>query len=138
MKPTLRVCLDWCIANKQQLRRYVIVGASSFVIDAGIFEIVRRLGVWYILATVISQSCAITYNFLLNKHWSFKSEGRGHREFIRYLLLVGWNNLFQVVFLALAVEIIHLPHLLAKVLGAGLVVSWTFLLYRLWVFKSER
>ena len=126
------------MANRRQLRRYIITGLTSFIIDAGIFETVRRLGVWYILATIISQTCAITYNFLLNKHWSFESRGQGRAEFIRYLILVGWNNLFQIAFLVLAVELIHLPHLVAKVLAVGIVVSWTFLLYRFWVFKSER
>lgn len=121
---------------RKEFIKYALVGASSFLIDVGLLSIlVEGVGVWYLAASVITQTVAIVYHFSLNRAWSFRSNGRITRQGIHYGLLLGWNYLFTTGGLYVGVEYAHLHYLLVRVLTSALQVSWNFFLFKYVVFK---
>ena len=56
-----------------QLFRYVLTGASSFLVDFLLLFLLEMLGVHYLPAAACSFAVGITCNFLLTKYFAFKS-----------------------------------------------------------------
>ena len=56
-----------------QLFRYVLTGASSFLVDFLLLFLLEMLGVHYLPAAACSFAVRITCNFLLTKYFAFKS-----------------------------------------------------------------
>ncbi|HZQ29888.1 MAG TPA: GtrA family protein, partial [Patescibacteria group bacterium] len=76
MLSTFKVAIILGILDKQRFVKFAIVGATGFVIQTAVFEV---LGVFTKIlspsvATVIGGELAIISNFTLNNVWTFKEE----------------------------------------------------------------
>ena len=56
-----------------QLFRYVITGASSFLVDFLLLFLLELAGLYYLPASAVSFLVGISCNFLLTKFFAFKS-----------------------------------------------------------------
>lgn len=73
-----------------ELFRYAAVGTSGLVIDLFVLALLHEvLGVPLLMANPVSFSVACSSNFLLNRHWTFRSRGRRHVAVGGGLFLVG-------------------------------------------------
>jgi putative flippase GtrA len=62
-----------------ELLRYAAVGTSGVVVDLLVLALLHELlGVPLLMANPVSFSAACSTNFLLNRHWTFRS--RAHRH----------------------------------------------------------
>lgn len=118
--------------------RYVFVGFSTFCIDFGLLFLLH--GFWNInlvVATSIAYWASITYNFTFNRWWTFNNTDRQNlrKNLTGYLLLLGFNYLFTVIFVKLASN--HINYGLAKVIAVAIQVSWTFPIYKYVVFSKK-
>lgn len=135
--------------NKNFLQ-YFIVGCSAFVLDFLTLIFFREvLGMHPVAAVALNQILAVTYVFLLNKYWSFKSTGQTGRQVIRFFVLMTFNYLFAIfwmwfftkhVTVNLHVElwgkVRDLWYLLVRMVNIMLSVSWNFFIYKFWVYKK--
>lgn len=119
--------------------KYAIVGVSGFAIDMSLLLILVE---WFHLepkiAVIINYPIALGFNFLMNKHWSFGSNGESHKELARYLSLAVWNYLFAVSAMYFGNEVLGLPYLLVRVASIACMVLWNFLLFRFWVYRENQ
>ncbi len=126
-------CYFW--GHRITFIKYVLVGSSSALIDIGGFALLFYLGFYYILAAVISQACALIYNFSLNRTWSFKCKEHMKRQMVRYAIMVSCNYTLALILLYVGVDIFGFHEVLTKVGISMIAVCWNFILYRQWVFK---
>ncbi len=120
------------------LVRYIFVGGSSFVIDFGLLVLLHgHFAINLAVATTISYWVAIVYNFTLNRQWTFsakdKTDLQKHLAF--YLILLGFNYVFTLVFISLASH--HIHYTLAKILAVAIQTTWTYYVYKTRVFVSS-
>ncbi len=116
--------------------RYLFVGGSTFIIDFGTLVMLHGvLDVHLAVATTIAYWLSITYNFTLNRSWTFSSSEQEslHRHAVMYGVLLGFNYLFTLIFVGLASRYMHFG--LAKTLAVIIQVSWTYQIYKKVVFK---
>jgi putative flippase GtrA len=135
-----------------QFARFGVVGAVGFVVDFGIFNILRAT--WLsptqnhegpIWAKVISTCVAIIVNWMGNRYWTFRNEQRRHpvSEGVEFFVV-------SLVGLGIGLGCLWVSHYLlgltspladnisANVIGLGLGTLFRFALYRLWVFSPKR
>jgi len=135
-----------------QLARFGAVGAVGFVVDVGLFNLLRVTvlapehvhegPVW---AKVISTSVAIIVNWIGNRYWTFRKEVRRHpvSEGIEFVVVslggmgIGLGCLW-ISHYALGYTSQLADNISANVIGLGLGTLFRFTLYRLWVFKPGR
>jgi putative flippase GtrA len=135
-----------------QFARFGVVGAIGFVIDFAVFNLLiatvlstETLHEGPLLAKVLSTSIAIVFNWLGNRHWTF----RAHRG--RQLLREGVEfAIVSVAGLLIGLACLWVSHYLlgytsrladnisSNVIGLGLGTLFRFTLYRLWVFAPHR
>jgi putative flippase GtrA len=68
------VSLDRPRAKREMTRfmKFIVVGSIGAIVDFGTFNILNGLlGVWSVLASVLSFSAAVTSNFLWNRFWTY-------------------------------------------------------------------
>jgi putative flippase GtrA len=62
--------------NWFQLFRFSLVGGSGYVVNLAVYSaLVYVLDVHYLIAATLAFCVAVTNNFLLNRHWTFKATG---------------------------------------------------------------
>jgi putative flippase GtrA len=117
--------------------RYVAVGGTTFMIDFGVLVLLHGvLKVNVLIAASISYWLSILFNFLVNRFWTFsaneKSELGRHVAF--YLVLLGFNYLFTIAFLAFA-DHIGLHYTVGKIIAVAIQMSWTYVIYKKVIFR---
>ncbi len=125
---------------KTQFIRYFITGLSGTVLDIGSLYIFKSLLGWRaVIAVMINQLLVIAYVFTLNKYWSFKANGGiTHKQFIRFVLVMGMNYIIAVSWIWFWHELFGYNYLIARLVNIILAVSWNFLLYRYWVYATPQ
>lgn len=117
--------------------RYVFVGGTTFILDLSLLVLLHGLAhVNLAVATSIAYWLAIIYNFALNRWWSFSaSQNSSLRKHLPpYLLLLGFNYLFTVLFVGFFSRYMHYE--IAKVIAVPIQMIWTYPLFKR-IFKAE-
>lgn len=124
---------------KQEFLKYFAVGISSMLLDiASLSFFVRVLDVYSVTAVAINQIIVITVSFLLNYKWSFQSGERKRDALPRYVAVYGLNYVIAIVAMYVFSDRLGIMAELVRIVNIALSVSWNFLLYRLWVFRSHK
>lgn len=122
---------------RRQFAKYFIVGISAVILDIGSLFLLKQYAhmrpVW---AVVVNQIFLINYVFFLNKYWSFRSKEWAHKQAVRFLIVCAFNYVFSIAWMYLFNEKFGVNYLVARTVNIALAVSWNFLLYRYWVYKS--
>lgn len=119
--------------------RYLVVGGSTFVMDFGLLFLLHgKARVHLAIATSLAYWISIVYNFLLNRSWTFSARDKSdlRRHLSTYLVLLGFNYLFTVVFVSLVSH--HLNYLLAKAIAVAIQMTWTYFGYKNYIFTSKQ
>ena len=121
---------DW-----MQLVRFLVVGASGYVVNLAIFSIALLLGAHYIPAAIIAFIVAWMNNFMLNRYWTF----RAHAEAMvgqgaRYLAVSVVALIANLIILQLLVDA-GLGETLSQAIAIVLVTPLSYLLSRRWSFR---
>jgi len=120
--------------NWEQLAKFGVVGATGYLVNLGVYVLLRRAGVHYIPAAMGSFVVAVANNYAWNRVWTFRRQ-RGHMAYqgLRFLLVslvtLGAN-------LALLYGLVHagLGKLPAQAIAIVLVMPLNFLGNKLWSF----
>ncbi len=127
----------YIINARKQLFRYAVVGTSGFGLDfLTLFAFTTYAGLNPTIAVIYNQAITLSYNFTLNKLWSFENKTMPHKQLVRYLTLAAWNYIFSVGAMYILNELFGMHYMLARLLSVLVMVSWNFLLYRHWVYAE--
>jgi putative flippase GtrA len=151
------------VAQREGVRQFVkflIVGASSTVIDFAIYLLlieglhlqshVGSEDLGRMLAQSISFAVAVTNGFFWNNKWTFKAGGveGAKKRYAKFVLtnLVGLSLNLSILYVvskavppALSSLLHHYLHdpegLIGKLVATAVVVFWNFTASKLWTFK---
>lgn len=130
-------------AKLAQLIRFAIVGGFNTALDfALLFLFVYVLHMDQYLANILSTGICLVISFMLNRKWTFRSEGNQTRQFVLFLIVTllglwGVQTLLIWATSALLGSWLSGPVLLfvAKLVATGGSLVWNYLLYDRIVFK---
>ncbi|WP_040788764.1 GtrA family protein [Nocardia paucivorans] len=138
----------------RELIKFAIVGATTFVIDSGIFYVLK----WTVLAEkpvtakVIAGVIAVIASYILNREWSFKNRGgrERHHEALLFFAVSGVGVVLSFLPLYLSRYALHLQQptvsftvenvadfISAYIIGNLLQMAFRFWAMRRWVFPDE-
>jgi putative flippase GtrA len=125
--------------NWFQLVRFSIVGGTGYVVNLAVYSLlVAAADFHYIPAAVLAFCVAVTNNFLLNRHWTFRAtDGSAAFQAPRFLMVSVVALAFNLLVLELLVgvaDIAEIPGQAAAVLAA---TPLNFVGNKLWSFRFE-
>lgn len=150
LPPTAR---ELALRNRE-LIKFAIVGATTFVIDSGIFYLLK----WTVLADkpvtakIISGVVAVIASYILNREWSFKNRGgrEKHHEALLFFVVSGIGVALSNIPLWISSYVFDLRQpavsfateniadfVSAFVIGNLLQMAFRFWAMRRWVFPDE-
>jgi putative flippase GtrA len=129
-----------------EVAKFGTVGALAFVIDIGLFNILRAtvLTDSPLTAKGISAIAATGFAYLANRHWTYRDRARtGYgRETLMFFatnaaaLLIAWACLATTHYL-LGLDSQLADNISGNVIGVALGTLFRFWVYRTWVFPEE-
>jgi putative flippase GtrA len=132
-----------------EVAKFGIVGLAAFVVDVGVFNLIRfhsttaRLYDKPITAKIISTIVATIVAYLGNRFWTFRNRDRvGYaREYAMFFLLNGVGLAISLACLGFSHYVLKLTspladNISANVIGLGLGTMFRWWAYRRWVFPE--
>jgi len=129
-------------STRQELVRFVVIGAAGFIVDAGTLLIaIKFAGFDLYSGRVLSYLCAATFTWICNRYFTFTAADR-RAPFIQWLRFLGANAIGGIVNYGVYVLIVTFTQAGAAypVLGvaagsvAGLIFN--FAISKYWVFRT--
>lgn len=127
-----------------EIGRFGAVGAVAYVVDVGVFNLLRfgvELGP--LTSKTIATVAAVTVAYFGNRHWTWRERQRHgfRREYALFAVVNGAGLLIQLACLGFAVYVLELTGQVAEnvagnVVGVGLGTLFRFWAYRTWVFPQ--
>lgn len=121
-----------------QFVRYFCVGGISALVDWSLFYALHLMaGYHYITAAAVSFVLSVIINFFLGREFVFRKQCKFNVN-IEALCIVAMNTiglLFDLILISLAMELIHVHPVAAKIGATGLVFIWNFSLRRWWLYR---
>lgn len=122
---------------RKEFSKYAVVGISSFLFDIGSLILLKEyVGFSPVVSVVVNQAVILSYNFTLNKYWSFHNKAIPHKQLVRYLTLAAWNYTFSVGVMYVFHHVMGYDYILVRIGSIAVMVSWNFLLYKYWVYTD--
>ncbi|MCU1411403.1 MAG: GtrA family protein [Rhodoglobus sp.] len=135
-----------------QLARFGVVGLIGFVIDVGVFNLLRAtilepsvIHEGPFIAKVISTCLAIAANYVGNRYWTFGATKREQvvREGVEFVIVSVGGTLLTLACLwishyALGFTSVLADNISGNVVGLALGTVFRFAFYRSWVFHPSR
>lgn len=125
-----------------QFVAFGIVGISNTAISYCAYYICIKLGVYYILASILGFFVSVTNSFFWNNRYVFKKSDNENRSILKsYIKTVLSYSLTGLVLsnilLYIGVDILHFSKLVVPLASLLITVPLNFLLNKFWTFNKK-
>ena len=151
--PGSRVPLRALLDRYAELVRFAVVGAGTFVVDTGLFVLLKTtvLEPKPVTAKIVAVTVATVVGYLANREWSFRARGglARPREATLYFVVSGVALLVNAAPLGVSRYVLHLavPYVStfteqvadlvsAQLVGTVLAMGFRWWAFRRWVFPA--
>lgn len=111
-----------------------LVSILSYYLLSLIFDIENNF--FFILINILSWFCAVTFAYLTNKKYVFKSYNKKTLEFIKFILSRIITLLIEIFGMYLFVKVFIFDDLVSKIIMQIVIIILNYLLSKLIVFKK--
>jgi putative flippase GtrA len=133
---TLFTALSPTRSHEHRIARYLLVGAVSFLLDAGsIWLGYRVVHLPIAMATSLGFIAGLAFNFTASKMFTFRVRSDIRGQTLRYAVLLAVNYLTTLVIVS-ASELWGPGYVVGKICAAGLVTTSTYFVLGHWVFVT--
>lgn len=125
------------LASLGTLGRYALVGCSGLLVHLSVLTILVEGAHWPVLAaTTLGFAAAVCTNFVLNRHWTFRSAERNVRlQFVRFTAVSLCGLAINTLGMGVLAGWAHWPYVGAQMVTLLMVWLWNFLANTYWSFQ---
>jgi len=127
----------WRHQTTRQFARFCLVGLANTFVDFLVYLFLSRvIGLYFLVANLISVGIAMSSSFIFNKYWTFKNRENNHKiQFAKFTLV---NIVYFILNNSIVFGLVHFAHigdLPAKVVAVGVGIFWNFGANKWWTFR---
>ena len=137
----------WNWAMSVRVINFMIVGGLGFIVGTGLvyYPITWALHhvsganeIYYLPALIPSSLVSISWNYWMNKHWTFKDKKSESVSYLRYLSMALSTIVFDIALLFVFVHYVHLFYLVGLVLATVCMFLLRYLIANKWIWRLQR
>jgi dolichol-phosphate mannosyltransferase len=126
----------------RQFTKFCLVGLAGVAVNLAVFySLMNVFGIWYILGAGFAFVAAVTWNYILNRIWTFKNEFKPTSQifnsYLRFIIVSLVGLTANLALLYVFVEDLHINYILSQVLAISVVSVWNYYGSRIWVFRQN-
>lgn len=126
-----------------QFIKFCFVGGMGTLLNLFIlYTSVEFFRIWYIYGAAIAFVVVITFNFTLNKFWTFRDKKKASNvvmgQYMKYVVIGGTGMGINIFSLFILVEFFHIWYLMAEIIAIIIATLWNFEGSRYVVFGIKR
>jgi len=123
--------------NRKELTLYIIFGGLTTLVSILTQYLADFLGANTVIATTISWICAVTFAFVVNKLFVFKSKAKWFRQAAAFCGARLTTYFLELGFMLLTVEVLLMNMHVMKVIAQVFVLAGNYLISKYFVFKKS-
>ena len=124
-----------------QLRRFIVTGVSTVIVDILIYSILINLGLYLSFSKAIAFVSGTIYSYFINKKWTFKAIG-GLKIFLKFIFVylislninISVNDYVINSFINKNFKSIFIAFLISTLFSA----TFNFIFLKKYVFKKKK
>lgn len=120
--------LQALLTELHQLARYGLVGVASNALLYCLYLLALKIGLAPSVATGLSFGFGTAFSFVLNRAWTFKSQGARQSDLVKFLIAYGIGFLFTIAAIRLLTR--WMPPELAQLPNIALTAVLIYMLLR--------
>ena len=127
--------------SKKEIILYIIFGIITTIINIGLFYILNKIGLKYIIANLIALISAKFAAYLCNKFFVFKKKCKNKKELTKEILLfIFWRGISMIIDfigLIILIEVFSFDKMIGKTLITIVVIIINYFACKNRIFKIE-
>lgn len=126
--------------KNKEIINYIIVGVLTTLVSIGSYAVLRLIIDYYLIASILSWICAVTFAYVTNRIFVFESKDKNIiLEFNKFVFSRLLTLLIETSTMYLLVSIIHLNDMFSKILVQFIIIVLNYIFSKLFVFsKNEK
>jgi len=123
-----------------RLVKYVFSGFAGMATNVVIlYLLTSKLGVWYLLSSIISFSTSVFVSFALHKNLTFNdlTHDKTDKKFLMFVVVALTNLMINTLLLYCLTDLVGLYYILSQIIASVLIATWSYFLYHWLVFDVD-
>ncbi len=122
----------------EEIINYVIAGALTTLVSILSYYLLRFIIPYYYVNTTLSWILAVSFAFIVNKKYVFKSkENNILEEFIKFIGSRITTLLLEILLMFILVSLLKVNDMIAKLMLQVVILILNYILSKLYVFKKR-
>jgi putative flippase GtrA len=138
----LKQLIDQYFVGHDKKLRFLIAGAINTAVGLGVYPLLywslQPMGAGYLEVLIISQILCITFSFITNKYYVFKSKGNLKKEYFKFFAFHGFYFVLNLVCLPILVETMKINPIISQTLFSVAVIVTSYFWHNAVTFKSVK
>lgn len=127
------------ISRHQKKVRFLMAGGFNTIIGLSVYPalyiLLSKFGFGYIEILIPAQIIAITFSFVTNKYFVFKTIGNLKAEYLKFIVFHGIYFFLNLIFLPFFVEIFGMSPILSQIIFSIFVIMLSYSWHTYITFK---
>lgn len=138
----LRQSAQTLIHRHEKKLRFLIAGGLNTVIGLSVYPILyyflEPLGVGYIQVLLLAQIICITFSFISNKYFVFKTKGNIKKEYAKFFMFYGLYLVLNLICLPFLVEAIQISPIISQTFFSIAIIISSYFWHNFITFKQPK
>lgn len=138
----LPASLQLLIARHEKKLRFLIAGGVNTLVGLSVYPLLylwlEPLGLGYIQILLIAQVICITFSFISNKYFVFKTKGNIRKEYVKFFLFYGFYLALNLLCLPFLVEKVGITPIISQTLFSVAIIISSYFWHNFFTFKQEK
>jgi len=134
--------LQLLIARHEKKLRFLVAGGVNTLVGLSVYPLLylllEPLGWGYIQVLLLAQVICITFSFISNKYFVFKTKGNIHKEYVKFFLFYGLYLVLNLLCLPLLVEKVGISPIISQTLFSAAIIISSYFWHNFFTFKQAK
>jgi len=122
--------------------RFLIAGGVNTAVGLSVYPILylllKPIGIGYFGSLVLSQLICITFSFVSNKYFVFRTQGNVEVEYVKFFAFHGFYFSLNLFFLPILVEILKMNPIIAQTFFSIFIIVTSYFWHNFVTFNTNK